>query len=270
MDSVERFIKIDDVVVRYSHFGVGEETVVLLHGYGASLEVWDDFAGQLGKKYRVITLDLPGSGFSTYGDREEISMVFMAEVTCALLQRLEVANYHLIGHSMGGAVAVALAGMSPTQIKTLTLFHSLPVGSSIKGRSSTQREIELIASGKKEMLTTINPNKGFAEANVHKCADAIEEKLEQFMLTDDEALIATLKGLLNCPDRTEVLQQCTYPVLFVFGDSDPYISLEVLDVIGERLPSAQVVTIANSAHHAFIEKRDEVLEVVDVHFLSVE
>ncbi len=250
-------------VVRYACSGVGQEVVVLLHGYGASMEVWDDFAGQLGKTHKVITLDLPGSGFSTYNSGEEIPMQYMAQVTAELLEKLEVKKYHLAGHSMGGAVAVALAEIAPAAaIETLTLFHSLPVGSSIKGRSSTLREMNLIEAGKKEMLTTINPNKGFAEVNARRCADAIEEKIEQFMLTDDEALVATLKGLLNCPDRTAVLQQCSFAVLFVFGDSDPYIPTEAVEMIEEKLPDAKIEVIANCAHHAFIEQRDQAIEIL--------
>ncbi len=252
---------VGDVVIRYSRYGKGDITTVLLHGYGASLEVWESFGGQLGKSRDILVLDLPGSGISTDGGRERLDMSFMASVTSQLISDLGIESYELVGHSMGGAVAVALLEIDGAKVREITLLHSLPMGSSIKGKESTQREIALLEAGKREMLAMTNPSKGFAPQNLKKCEDAIEEKIEQFMMSEETSLIATLKGLLACEDRSGVLKNYKGRVTFVFGEFDPYISSDKWDLIRSEFNGARIEIFENSAHHCFIEEQERTLSL---------
>lgn len=261
---MEAFISAGDAVVRYARFGKGERSLVLLHGYAESIEVWEAFGGQLGKYFDVIAIDLPGSGLSTWGDREVVTIDFMAQTVAAALTKLGVEHYDVIGHSMGGYVAVAMAELDSARVDSVVLFHSAPSADTEDKRANREREIALITEGKKELLATINPEKGFAATNLKRCEEAIDEKCEQYMLTPDEALIATLKGMATRADRSDFFDQMSrrIPALIIFGAHDNYIPAEAQISIKERFPSAQTATLERSGHMGFIEQPAESLTIL--------
>lgn len=265
---MEAFISAGEVIVRYARYGKGDRTIVLLHGYAESIEVWDSIGGALGKSYDVIVVDLPGSGISTWADREVISIDFMAETVAALLSKLGVDRYSVIGHSMGGYVAVALGELDEKRVESLILFHSSPCGDTEEKRAAREREMAVIAEGKKELLASINPEKGFATANIGRCEEAIDEKFEQFMLTDDRALMATLKGMASRADRTEFFDAMSrrIPTLMIFGADDHHISAEAREWMIERFPAAKSTLLDRSGHMGFIEQPTESLAILNKFF----
>ncbi|MCD8185339.1 MAG: alpha/beta hydrolase, partial [Rikenellaceae bacterium] len=98
---MEKFLTVGDTAIHYVDFERGEKVVVLLHGYLESLEIWDEWAGKLGKAgYRVISLDLPGHGISEVIGPVH-TMEFLAEIVELLLDKLQIPKAVLIGHSMG-------------------------------------------------------------------------------------------------------------------------------------------------------------------------
>ncbi len=268
-ESMESFTRASDAIVRFSRVGRGSYTLLLLHGYGESLDVFESFAGQLGKEFDVISLDLPGSGLSTYGDRESISVDYMSDVVAELLSAQGVDRYGIIAHSMGGYVAASLLEKFGNRIEGVVMMHSLPVADSPSSARHRAREIELLVAGKKEMLVSLNPMFGFSRLNANRCNEEIEECIEQYLMTDDEALIATLRGLGKRPDRMSVMLSYIDgggKVLFLRGASDPYIPDGVWEHIEKELPGADYSLLECSAHMGFIEEQDKVLQLVKRHF----
>ncbi len=256
---MEAFISAADMVARYSRYGKGEKVVLFLQGYGESIEVWEDLGGELGKSFDVIALDLPGSGLSTYGVREAIGIEYMAEVVQEILTKLGVEKYNIIAHSMGGYVAAELMKLDEKRIDRTIMFHSLPYGDSDAKRETREREMAIIESGKKEMLAESNPSKGFAPHNVSRCSDEIDEKIEQFMLTDDDALVATLKGMAEREDLSEALKEFSksHKVKMVFGAHDCYITEELRERAVEDFGEfVEVEVLENSGHMGFREERE--------------
>lgn len=255
--------------VRYADAGKGTQVVVLLHGYLESIEVWDDFAGELGKAYRVIRIDLPGHGFSDWGGREVIGIDYMADTVAAVLDIAGVERCTVVGHSMGGYVAVALAVNHPEKLEGLVLFHSSPNADTPEKAANRQREIELIEAGKKEMLARVNPGKGFAEINLRRCAEAIEELAEQVMLTDDEAIVAVLKGMSQRKDRNEEMRKLGIPKLMIFGLGDNYIPVAAAESMALAQPQAKVAWLEKSGHMGFVEQPEESLAILKDFLSSV-
>lgn len=264
---MEGFMAVDDAIVRYSKFGKGEKVVVMLHGYGQSMDTFEDIAGQLGKDHTVVLMDLPASGFSTWGDRDVVTVDYMADIAIGLLTKLSIESYYLVGHSMGGYVASAMIEKDAERTTGLLLFHSLPFGDTDEHRERREREIELILADKKEMLTTINPLKGFAPQNAKRCADDIEEKIEQFLLTPDEALVATLRGLMQRPDRCEAVNAygSRKPLTLILGTFDQYIPQTLWDEVREKLPTARIEILENSAHMGYREEPARALSLMINH-----
>src|SRR5690349_23915025 len=80
--------------------------VVLLHGFMGSSEVWQEFANDLSKRYKVVCIDLPGHGQTpSYGYIH--NMELMAACVDAVLKKLRLRRVALVGHSMGGYVSLA-------------------------------------------------------------------------------------------------------------------------------------------------------------------
>ncbi|CDN32006.1 alpha/beta hydrolase fold [Mucinivorans hirudinis] len=259
---MEKFVMSAGSAVRYSDFGKGKKVICLLHGYLEAMEVWDSFAGGLGKEYRVIALDLPGHGFSEYGKRESVTIDFMAEVVAGVLEKAGVERCCVVGHSMGGYVAAAVAELFPDKVEKLIFFHSTPAADSDQKKEYRKREIELIRAGKKELLATLNPEKGFAPQNVKRCAEAIDELAEQVMMTQDEAIVAVLNGMMQRRDRTEFVSKLEIPVLFIFGRFDNHIPLAAAEKVIESVPNAQIAWLENSGHTGFTEEPEAAMDIV--------
>ncbi|MDE5943971.1 MAG: alpha/beta hydrolase [Rikenella sp.] len=251
-----------DTPVRYSDGGKGTQVVLLLHGYLESIEVWEEFAGMLGRNYRVICVDLPGHGFSDWGGRSVIGIDYMADTVAEVLRIAEVDRCTVAGHSMGGYVALALAENHPERVEGLVLFHSSPNADSPEKAANRLREIELVEAGKKELLARVNPGKGFAEANLRRCADEIEDLAEQVMLTEDDAIAAVLRGMAERPDRNEAMRRFGIPELMIFGRGDNYIPVAAAQAMIEAQPQARAAWLDNSGHMGFVEQPDESLAIL--------
>ena len=109
-----KFFRFNDRKIFYKDIGSGE-TIVLLHGYLETSEVWDGFAGKLAKDFRVIIPDIPGHGESDILD-EVSSMELIATIIKELLAGIGIKKVCLAGHSLGGYAALAFAEMYPESL----------------------------------------------------------------------------------------------------------------------------------------------------------
>jgi pimeloyl-ACP methyl ester carboxylesterase len=270
---MEKFIIADGTAIRISDTGrpadtdSDDRTVVLLHGYLENLNVWDGLAGLLQPFVRVIAPDLPGHGISEVRGPVH-SMEFLADVVYEALVQSGVAKCTVLGHSMGGYVALALAARHPGILDGLVLFSSTPNADSEAKRLDREREVAVVDGGKKELLSRTLPGRGFAPQNRTRFADEIEDLAELVMLTDDEGITALLRGMAERPDRNEMLRSLAVPQLFIFGRGDEYITPEVAAAMIAAQPQARVVWLEGSGHNGFIEEprasAEAILEFIGV------
>ena len=231
----------------------GERCIVLLHGYLESLLVWDDFVPLLYKQLRVVTLDLPGHGISVVTG-ECHTMEFLADTVAEGLKALGIQRCTLVGHSMGGYVALAFCERHPDMLDGLVLLSSTPNPDTEEKAENRRREIALVRAGKKEMLARVAPAAGFAEENRTRMADAIEDLTEQVFVTEEEGIVALLNGMIARKDQNEMLRQTKVPVLFILGRKDNYIPVEVAEKMVVDHPEARVVWLEHSGHMGFLEE----------------
>ncbi len=231
----------------------GEKCVVLLHGYLESMVVWDEFVPLLSKSMRVVTLDLPGHGISTITG-EVHTMEFLAECVANSMEHLGIKEYSVVGHSMGGYVALAMCEMFPERLRSVILLSSTPNADSEEKCDRRRREIELVKAGKKSTMARLVPHAGFAPDNVKRLKDYVDDLEELIMLTEDEGVIAILGGMIERKDRNEVLLTTKVPHMFIFGRHDFYIPNEVAEELAARHPQAKVTWLDHSGHMGFIEE----------------
>lgn len=230
---------------------------MLLHGYLESLLVWEEFVPLLYKQVRVVTLDLPGHGISEVKG-EVHTMEYLADTVKAALDALKIERCTLVGHSMGGYVALAFCERYPERLERLVLLSSTPNADTPEKAENRRREIALVKAGKKEQLARVAPAAGFAEQNRLRLKDAIEDLVEQVFLTEEEGIVALLNGMIARPDRNQMLRQSPVPQLFIFGKKDGYIPLEVAEQLAASHPQAQVLWLENSGHMGFVEEPEMV------------
>ncbi|MDR3297312.1 MAG: alpha/beta hydrolase [Prevotellaceae bacterium] len=259
---MEKFIIAAGIPVRIATQGdtlPAHSAVLLLHGYLESLEVWDSLARQLGKHRYTLALDLPGHGLSgTHPDAN--TMELMADVLSDACRQLGVQKACVVGHSMGGYVALALAKKYPALVEKLCLLHSTPNPDSPEKKLQRNREIALIAAGKKEPLVAQSLYLIFAEDNESKHYEAIAELEANALLADDAGIVACLRGMQQREDMNDFLASFDKPLLFVFGKKDRHIAWEAAQGFIQRFPQAQTLVLENSGHAGFIEEEEKVVE----------
>ena len=209
-------------------------TIVLLHGLGEHAGYWRETAPPLiTAGYRVIALDLAGHGRSDKPNRA-YSMQWQAELVIALCAQLKVAEpFTLVGHSMGGQVALRLALMSPEKVKSLALIA--PAG------------IETFSASESAWLKKMSTAKGFAsrgpsalrahfKRNIFgRWGHIAEEHLQERIKLRDapgfydyiQAVVSSINGMLD--DRVAYeLGEVAPPVYLLFGEKDRLIPNPVL------------------------------------------
>ena len=116
--------------LRYAQRGEDGPVVILIHGFGGDLDNWLFNIDALAQKARVYAVDLPGHGQSVKRVVDP-SLSGLAEALRGFMQAISVESAHLVGHSMGAAVAARLACDSPDLVQSLSLISAAGLGSEI-------------------------------------------------------------------------------------------------------------------------------------------
>ena len=121
--SKPQITEVDGLQVHYKETGPeGAPALLLLHGFGSSLQAWDDWSVKLEQKYRVIRLDLPGFGLTGAIPANDYSEEKDLAILTHFTDKLGLEKFSVIGHSMGGKMAWSLAASQPERVQALVLM----------------------------------------------------------------------------------------------------------------------------------------------------
>jgi pyruvate dehydrogenase E2 component (dihydrolipoamide acetyltransferase) len=231
--------------------------IVLVHGFGGDLNGWLFNQPDLAQSHRVIALDLPGHGRSGK-DVGAGDLGTLSEALGAFLDTLGIGRAHLVGHSLGGAVALDLALRCPQTATSLTLISSAGLGPEIDG---DYIESFIAAGRRKEMKAVLALL--FAEPGAVS-RDMVEELLRYKRLDGVEAALrgiaeAVFPGGRQANVLAERLAELAQPVQVIHGREDRIVP----PAQAEGLPAkVAVTTIENAGHMPQMEAAAEVNRLI--------
>ncbi len=229
--------------IAYTRSGEGP-CIALVHGFPMDSRVWQNLITGLEGRFTVVALDLPGFGQSAQLDSTH-SMPLMAAAIKAVLDKENIRELVLAGHSMGGYVSLAFAAVYPKMLKGLAMIHSRATGDDEKGKEGRNLAIEKVKSDKNAFLENFVPplfDPEFAANSPDVVADCLSLTKDQ----TKEAIVAALAGMRDRTGSLEVLMQLQIPVLFVLGKND------------SLMPPASIMAQASLAAHAELLLLDKV------------
>lgn len=252
-----RILMVDGHAVHYRDEGRSNgKVLVLLHGFLQSLDVWSSYVLSYMNELRVITIDLPGHGH-TESFCEVHSMDFMAKIVKRVLEESGVDQCVMVGHSMGGYVALAFAEKYPYSLRGLGLLNSHALADSEQHHETRQGVCDQVAANRASYIVNFVPSL-FDDSNRAALSQDIKDLQEQCLETRTESIIAAQKGMMARPSRIAILQQLEVPVLFIYGKNDSRIPLEIA-ISQAMLPHhSEILLLDHVGHMSFMENREYV------------
>lgn len=237
--------------IAYSDSGKGR-VVVLLHGFLGSKELWEETRAALSKHFRVICIDLPGHGKSDcYGYIH--SMELLAQAVKAVMDKLHLKKYVIVGHSMGGYAALAFAELYPDQLRGLCLFHSTSYADTDLKKKDRDKAIKAVKHNPLIYVRATIKNL-FAAKNLKFFKKQVGFATQVARKTGKRGIVNALEGMKERPSRDVILHYASYPVQFIIGKYDNVLPMQPL-LDQSKLPKKKkVLLLENSGHMGFLEQ----------------
>jgi pimeloyl-ACP methyl ester carboxylesterase len=243
--------------IAYSETGKGNP-VMLLHGFLENSNMWNELIPELSKNNRVICIDLLGHGETACLGYVH-TMEEMADAVFHVVQELKVEKTIVVGHSMGGYVALALAELYPMVINGLVLMNSTSKEDSEERKLNRDRAILAVKRNYKAAISMSIANL-FSEENRAKLTTEIDWAKNEALKTPLQGIVAAQEGMKLRKDREMLLHVTSYPKLLILGKKDPVLNF---DENKTQVEGADVELVTfNDGHMSHFENRDALLKVL--------
>jgi len=249
------FFQYKNCKVHFTKKGKGR-VVVLLHGFLENLNIWQDISAVLSQKYRVVCIDLLGHG-KTDNLGYVHTMDEQAQMVKAVLNKLRLRKVVIIGHSMGGYVALAFAKLYSNNVKGICLLNSTFLSDNPDKINDRNKTIEIVKKNPEAIIKIAIPGL-FAEKNKVVFKKEIQHILKEALKTSKQGITAALEGMKIREDLSYLLQKDSFKTLIFIGKEDIVIKTKSLKKRLQTLPNVQIVSL-EGGHMGFIENRREVV-----------
>lgn len=258
-------ITVGSLTMAYEEQGEGE-VLVLLHGFCGSSAYWENVAPLLGDSFRVIMPDLRGHG-SSDAPLGAYTIEQLADDVAALLEALGVDRYALLGHSMGGYVALSLAQRYSHRLSGFGLIHSTAYPDSEEAREKRLQAVAAINTG--GITTYIDglvPGL-FAPESMEMLPAAIDRVKEIGYRTPPQGATGAAMAMREREDRRDVLSSTPLPVLLVAGEKDGVVPPERTFTTDKDHVTKAV--IREAGHMSMYEAPQQLAEVIKEYMHSL-
>ncbi len=224
-------------------------TIVLLHGFLEKASMWNEISSELSKRNRIVTIDLLGHGRSDCLGYLH-SMELFSETVEAVLKQLRIRKCIVIGHSLGGYVALAFAERNPQKIKGLCLLNATSNEDDQERKQLRTRANMMIQNNFTNMVRMSFTNL-FSEVSRVNYADEIKNGLDEALKTSIQGYIAGQEGMKLRPNRNHVLAKNDFKKMIITGRKDPV--LDIQKSIEEAEKTNSKLIIFPDGHMSHIE-----------------
>ena len=240
---------VNGVRLYYELHGDSGEPLVLVHGYTGDITDWRHQLPELSRTHRVLAMDLRGHGRSEApSDRSSYTVEQMASDVEALVDHVGFERYHLLGHSMGGAIVQEIALRSPQRLLSLTL-HDTSIRFAVMADPSVEEwwktRMALAEAGKMAELTELPPP---VPPPPHMPAERLEETKLRLSKMSPDAFIGAWQGLVGWQGTKDRASAISVPTLIIYGDLDTPALIQGSTRLAELIPNARVEVIPETGH----------------------
>lgn len=223
--------------------------IVWLHGFLESKEIWKKQLTYFNSKFTNICIDLLGHG-KTGCCLQEYSMELQAEAVACVLAHLKISSFSIVGHSMGGYVALALAENLEQQVSGIVLVNSTSYSDTEEKKKNRDRAIKIIET-QKDSFVLMGIINLFSKANRELFLEEIKGLIENAQLMSSQSISSALKGMKHRKNRLETLKKYSGKKLIISGINDPILPHK--DAVKEANNTQSELLALNSGHMSYIE-----------------
>jgi len=247
-------ISVNGIQLAYARRGHGTP-LVLLHGYPLDHHLWDEVLPYLEDAFEVILPDLRGFGESTTVDIPYTMDDYASDIA-GLLDQLGIQKAAIVGHSMGGYVALAFARLYPERVRGLGLVSSQVLADPPDRKEGRYKSAADVAEkGIGGVVETMTPK--FTS----------DERLQAFAQKSMErqqpaAYIGALKAMAERMDSTPLLSSFNFPMVIVHGDADALIPINRAREVKAAIPGAHLVELIGAGHMPMMEAKEKTAEAL--------
>lgn len=243
------------IEINYNTVGKGTP-LVFLHGFLENATMWDTIIPYFSDHYQCITIDLLG-----HGKTDSLSylhkMEDMAKAVKAVLDTLIIDNPIVIGHSMGGYVALAYIDQFPEKTSGLVLLNSTSFEDSEERKINRSRAIDIVKKNS-NVYTGMAIANLFAEENRLKYSDEIEIIKNKASKISVQGIVSALEGMKIRKDHTTTLLKYSKPKIIFAGKKDSVLTYQQ-NIEASQQSKTDLISF-DGGHMSYLENKDEFVQ----------
>lgn len=259
------YINIDDIRVNYIDEGEGD-CILLLHGWGSNITLFDGITKLLSPHYRVVALDMPGMG-QTGEPRTSWCVDEYVDFVMKFIAQMEIRSCAVLCHSFGGRVLLkmnarlnAMGEQRPFSITKAVLIDA----AGIKPEKSMKQKISLRLYKMARGFMSLRPLK----AMYPDAIDYMRKKRGSADYNNATPIMReTLVKVVN-EDLRQLLPEIKVPTLLIWGDQDTATPLSDARIMEQEIPDAGLVVVEGAGHFSYLDNVPLVHSVLQSFFLS--
>lgn len=252
---MENWIEYKKAKVVYKCVGTGESTLVFLHGFLEESTMWSEIIPTFSNTHRIVCIDLLGHGASECVGYVH-TMEEIADAVFTVFNKEKIEKATIIGHSMGGYVALAFAEKYTSYVDGLCLLNSTAQSDSEERKEIRSRAIAMAKTNYKP-LVTMSVSNLFTTTAKETQKEEIERAKEEALKTPVQGYIACAEGMKLRKNREEVLKLKSFKKCIIAGEKDPILMFESIEKESERT-NTEVIKLS-SGHMSHIENKQELI-----------
>jgi len=247
-------IKVNGIELAYARRGKGSP-LVLLHGFPLDHHLWDEVSTLLDDTFDLILPDLRGFGESTTVDTPYTMDDYASDIA-GLLDQLGAQRAGIVGHSMGGYVALAFARLYPERVNGLGLVSAQVPADLLERKEGRYKSAANVAEKGIGGVVEAMTSKFTSDLRLQALAREMMEKQQP------AAYIGALKAMAERMDSTSLLNTFKFPMVIVHGVADALIPIDRAREMNEAVPHSHYVELKDIGHVPMLEAAKETAEAL--------